>query len=140
MVTAAIKRWLEAGLPASVGVDGVRRFDPVEVLNFMKWSSISGGDPFWGDRFLTTGRKLVLDQSPDWMSPVRSRNREDTCARRFKFIFKRKFNFAFASSSGRLRLRLPLPFEDELLTISKYQSRSRWTAEFSSSDGREDWM
>lgn len=56
----ALARWVGAGLPVAAEKGGARRYDPVEVLNFMKWAGLHAGDPFWAAHYLTTGRGFVL--------------------------------------------------------------------------------
>src|SRR5450631_3075901 len=41
---AALDRWIAAGLPFAPTADGARRFDPVEVVNFLKDVGQRNGD------------------------------------------------------------------------------------------------
>ena len=57
----ALDRWIAAGLPFTQSPEGKRRFDPAEVINFMKFVGARDGDPFWEQRFVATGRGMILD-------------------------------------------------------------------------------
>jgi hypothetical protein len=110
-VAAALARWVEGDLPFAIGADGVRRYDPVEVINFITWSGLQRGDPFWHERFVATARRLVADECAD-ASPGRHAGIR---AREFRMIFRRNFNLAPHRPGTPHRLRLPLPLEDALL-------------------------
>lgn len=113
---AALARWTDDGLP--VALDGVRRYDPVEVLNFMKWSGLHRGDPFWFERYLPTTRRFVTDQCADATSPRRF---EGLPPCEFRVIFRRQFNLPPRPVGTPHRLRLPLPLEDAVLDNLRLQ-------------------
>src|SRR5450432_1115188 len=118
---AALARWVGAGLPLNIDANGARRYDPVEVLNFMKWSSLHRADGFWTERFLTTGRRFVLDQSAGAASPDRF---GATQAREFTLVLSRQFNLSSTTPGTPIRLRLPAPLEDEALTNLRLDVRA----------------
>lgn len=90
----ALHAWVGMGL--GVRHHGGRRFfDPVEVVNVLKWAGLQGRHPFWADRYVATGRRMVAD--------LASRRDEEA----FEIRFRRTFHAREASV--RLRLRMPLP-------------------------------
>lgn len=109
---AALSRWVAAGLPFSMGADGQPRYDPVEVMNYMKWSNLRHGDTFWAERCLTTGRRIVLEQDEGRLSPGQF---SALPVRDFTFVLTRSFNLESIAPGTSLRLRLPLPLEDQNL-------------------------
>ena len=111
----ALSRWVAAGLPVSTGEGGARRYDPVEVVNFMKWSSLRHGDPIWTERFVTTGRRFVLDLHPEWAAKALPGRFDALPARQFRVAFKRNFNLSSIVPGTPIRLKLPLPLEDARL-------------------------
>jgi hypothetical protein len=82
---AALAGWIEDGLPVAVGGDGVRRYDPVEVINFITWSGLYWDDPFWFERLLGTGRRFVADHCAATSPP----HFDGLPAREFRVIFRR---------------------------------------------------
>ncbi len=113
---ASLDRLVLAGLPVAMAEDGSRRFDPAEVVNFFKLSGLNGTDPFWEDRCVTTGRRVVqefrapgdlADGPPalDLLGP-----------RRFAVTLRRDFDLGHVRTGSRVRLRLPLPLEDAALS------------------------
>ena len=111
----ALDRWIAAGLPFTQSREGKRRFDPAEVVNFMKFTGARDGDPFWEQRFVATGRRMILDfHRPD--------NRSDGLpspgalpAENFRVRFDRQFDLDDRNHGARTLLRLPLPLEDRAL-------------------------
>lgn len=102
---AALARWVCAGLPVSRDADGALRYDPVEVLNFMKWFSLYKGDAFWRERHVKTVRRFVLEQSARCLPS----------GQEWSVVFRRTFNLASIAAGASIRLRLPLPLEDTTL-------------------------
>ncbi len=114
-VGQALERSVEAGLPFERSWDGQRRFDPAEVIDWIKWASIRRGDPFWRVRCLEAGRSLICEfhgvegsggipPSPKTLGP-----------RRFSVRLQREFNVEQFPPSRSIRLRLPLPLEGPTL-------------------------
>jgi hypothetical protein len=102
---AALARWVAAGLPVRTDATGSRYYDSVEVLNFMKASNLEFGDPFWSERFVTTGRQLLLDLSG---------GKTDMMAlppRRFFVHFQRTYSLPSINPDATLRVCLPAPIE-----------------------------
>jgi hypothetical protein len=108
---AALNRWVEAGLPVAGDDSGVRHYDPVEVLNFMKWAGLHEDDPFWSARYLTTGRGFVLRQDAGWAEAGEPGDPALLPPRQFEVSFQRTFNLASIRPGTSIRLRLPLPLE-----------------------------
>lgn len=94
---AALDGWAADGLPFATDASGARRFDPVEVVCFLKRRGLDGQDPFFERRWAATGRRLVesLAQAQD---------------AQIEFSLRRRF--AIHTPAGeRLRLRAPAPLE-----------------------------
>jgi hypothetical protein len=91
---AALDRWINMGLGVRRHRDA-RLFDPVEVINFLKWAGMEGRDTFWADHYVTTGHRLVRE--------LASRGDDDA----FKVHYRRTFHIRDAG--GQVRLRMPLP-------------------------------
>jgi hypothetical protein len=143
----ALARWQRAGLPASDGADGQPRYDPVEVLNFMKWSGLRHGDTFWSERYMLTGRRFVLEQFGGQLSPGPF---TALPAEEFTFVLTRRFNLSSFEPGKPLRLRLPLPIEDATLRnlelsftsdfagqVEYHQDPGRLEARFAAPDARQ---
>ncbi len=110
-IRAALRRWAGAGLPVAPDSGGEARYDPVEVLNFMKSAGIDGGDPFWARRYLRTGRRFMLEQDADWARTGAPGAPYTLPPRRFTVEFRRTISLAPFEPGAPLRLRLPLPLE-----------------------------
>lgn len=98
---AALESWVGAGLGYRLGQDGQRLFDPVEVVNFLKWAGMAGRDRYWEDHFVETHRRFVSE----------FRTEEDGRAgpRRFRVTLRRSFDLQPFAAGTTVRLRLPLP-------------------------------
>lgn len=109
----ALESWMDLGLGWRLDDDGVRRFDPAEVHNVMKWACLSGRDAFWTERFVSTGRSLVNEfaDAPRCSSVPADMPRE---ARKFHVMFERGFELHDFSVGERLRLRMPHPLMGDL--------------------------
>jgi Transglutaminase-like superfamily len=109
---AALERWIRAGLPFAPSGDGARRFDPAEVLNFMKYVGQRDGDPFWEERFVATGRAMILEfhglTDTDMAPPPPT----SLPGARFAVTFEREFDLGAVAPGARILLRLPLPLAD----------------------------
>jgi len=99
----ALQTWTEIGLGFRRAADGGRLFDPVEVENFMKRAGMEARHDFWAERYVVTGRRLVLDFA------TKNRGEAATGEREFVVNFTRSFNLRRIKSGSRLRLRVPLP-------------------------------
>ncbi|PNG24716.1 transglutaminase-like domain-containing protein [Methylocella silvestris] len=60
-VRDALGEWIASGLPFSADAAGGRRFDPVEVIHFLKRRGLEGRDLFWESHYVETGRRLVAE-------------------------------------------------------------------------------
>jgi hypothetical protein len=112
----ALRRWVAAGLPVATDTRGETRYDPVEVLNFMKAAGLEGSDPFWEQRYLSTGRRFVLDQHGEWAARGAPGAVHRLPPRHFTVRFRRTFGLGRFPPGTPLRLRLPLPLEGPDLT------------------------
>ena len=116
--TQALDSWILAGLPYSLSATQEQLFDPAEVINFMKWSSLCRGESFWTDHFVPTGQRLF--QSIDALST--SQNSLGSA----HFSFCRTFNLKGIEWGKKLRLRLPLPQSlASDLTVKVYYSEGQ---------------
>jgi hypothetical protein len=94
-----IRQMIDDCIGLGLGVrrlDGARLFDPVEVLNFIKWIDLQHAASFWTDHHVPTARQLVEDLA-----------RRDE-SRKFKVEFSRTFHVSQPATSARLRMPLPL--------------------------------
>lgn len=107
---AALERFVGRGLAFAPGEDGARRFDPAEVVDFMKWTGQAGREPIWNTRNVLSTRADVweafgggegLAPPPETLGP-----------RRYAVSLRRTFNLAGKTPGERVRLRLPLPIAD----------------------------
>jgi Transglutaminase-like superfamily len=113
--SAALERWVGAGLPFVTSNDGGRRFDPAEVHNFMKRAGLHDGDPFLKDHFVATCRELIRDfhaASTAGGAPPRPHALK---GERFVVTLQREFDLRGPPAGARTLLRLPLPIEDDAL-------------------------
>ena len=110
---AALDGWIALGLPFARTADGARRFDPAEVVNFLKWAGAEHGDPFWEERFIANSRELVRAfHSP--IAPGVPPPPATLGPQRFTVTVQREF--ALQKEPGaRALVRLPLPLEDDAL-------------------------
>ena len=104
-VASALDDWIKLGLGHLVSDAGERLFDPVEVVNRMKWAGHQGLDDFWIDHFVATSRAFAGESEP---RPGASRPGRDT-ALRFNLKMQRCFGLGAIRPGQNLRLRLPLP-------------------------------
>lgn len=103
--TGALDLLVAQGLPATNGTEG-RRFDPVEVLNFIKWQGLAGKNDFWQQRFVPTGRQMVQDLARlSGGGPIAATVR-----------YKRTIGPDFLSTGRSTRFRLPLPIPQPSIT------------------------
>lgn len=90
-------------------------FDPVEVINRMKWAGYHGCDDFWINHFVGTSRAFL----GEWDSVVEGElprfDRRDPA--RFSLNLRRIFNLSGIEAGQKLRLRLPLPLSQSSESI-----------------------
>lgn len=106
VASAALESWVGKGLGYRQGAGGHRLFDPVEVINFLKWSGLEGSDRYWEDHFVQTHRRFVLEFRPPpdsstWPGPG--------SPARFRATVRRLFSLRHFAEGASVRLRLPLP-------------------------------
>jgi hypothetical protein len=106
---ATLDNLISLGMGYRASENGERLFDPVEVINAMKWTGLNGLDKFWIDHFVATGRTLLRD----WDETAaheggHSKNARRTPAR-FKVMLRRRFDLHQFKRGSKVRLRLPTP-------------------------------
>ncbi|MEP7208388.1 MAG: transglutaminase domain-containing protein [Casimicrobiaceae bacterium] len=135
---AALDRWTGSGLGCVRGPDGVRRFDPAEVVNFFKFAGRRQGDGFWRERFITTGRRHVLDhhgRSFDAPPPPP----ENLPPKSFQVAWHREVNVAGHAPGMPIRLRIALPVRSDGLpdvTLGPITLPDSLPIEVDATDGR----
>ena len=101
-IAVALERWVGQGLGYGLSSTGQRLFDPVEVVNFLKWAGLAGTDRYWEDHFVATHRQFVGEfrsgTAPRRLGP-----------RRFRVTLQRSFDLQRFAQGATVRLRLPLP-------------------------------
>jgi hypothetical protein len=140
-VTTALQRWVELGLGFERAPEGGRRFDPAEVVNFLKWAALSEGDPFWVETYVATGRRLAASMHRAGADLRDLPRPSDLPPMRFEVTLTRRFGLDYCGSQDRLRLRLPLPLEDAALndlTVTAIPPVAPGTARYSQTPGRFD--
>ena len=105
---ASLESWIGLGLPYDRSERGQRLYDPVEVLNFMKWAGLRGLDRFWLERYVETGRALVRD----WLPGGDGLTIPDGDAR-FQVTLRRTFDIRAVAPGTPLRLRMPVPLSTD---------------------------
>jgi hypothetical protein len=107
---AALEGLIALGLPYRW--TGERRFDPVEVSNFVNWASPNLGDPTRSTHNVPSARWLIFEthgvRGPDIAAP----NLRALGAGRYRVALRRTFNLAGRNPKKRVRLRLPTPLDD----------------------------
>lgn len=114
-VRAALERCIELGLSYRESPDGVRKFDPVETLNYVKWAHFQKSERIWEDHCVRAGRREVWESlagNENWNRPP-ARDALGPC--RFTVTIRRAFNLDRRRPGDRMRLRLPMPLEDSAL-------------------------
>jgi hypothetical protein len=103
IIKNAIDRFVAYGLPFERMAHDERYFDPVEVINFMKWLDIEQKDCFWSEYVVPTGQQLVSSLAK---KTVTGRQIQD---QRLSINFCRSFNVTNATLHKKNRLRIPIP-------------------------------
>ena len=106
-VRSALDDWIELGLGYRLSDSGERLFDPVEVVNRMKWAGHQGLDDFWINHFVATSRTFAGESEPRFGAAAQ--HREAASAVRFNLTLQRRFDLTTIRPGQKLRLRLPLP-------------------------------
>jgi hypothetical protein len=109
----ALDTWVGHGLGYRLGSGGVRYFDPVEVINFLKWAALTGGDRYWEDHFVKTHRGFVAEFQP---GRIEESSSTAGLPRRFRVRLRRSFDLQTFADDATIRLRLPLPLASENLS------------------------
>jgi hypothetical protein len=132
---AALESWIALGLPYARSEGGERLYDPVEVLNFMKWAGFEGLDRFWLERYVGTGRALVCELAGRRDGALSPDGRSDA---RFHVSLQRSFELRSFAPGTKLRLRMPVPLSSayvrDIEVMPSVSPESR--AELAVSDGR----
>lgn len=97
--------WILGGLGFRAAADGMRLFDPHEVLQFMRRQGLDGLDRFFAEKFVPVQIRKIEDMVN--LSPNRSH--------RFKVEYKRTYSVRHVAQGGKLRLRAPLPLTGDFL-------------------------
>jgi hypothetical protein len=138
-VSSALDNWIKLGLGYRLSNRGDRMFDPVEVINRMKWAGYRGLDDFWVNHFVATARAFfgewfsIADGAPCAIGP--------RAPARFNISLRRIFGLNGIEVGQKLRLRLPLPLSQssEQLEIEPIVS-SELSARITRSEGRLDFQ
>jgi hypothetical protein len=135
-VRASLKDWRGLGLGYRTDTDGTRLFDPVEVINRMKWWGVLGLDDFWASHFVTTARAFFSEWS---LASVCRFGRYE--AVRFIVDLHRKFDLRGIEAGRRVRVRLPLPISQSSEHVEVEPGISpNLLAQINRSDGRLDFQ
>ncbi len=105
-IRSALDAWIKLGLGYQVTDRGERTFDPVEVINRMKWAGYQGLDDFWINHFVATGRAFFSEWNPPAGLLSQPRRRDPAL---FNIDLRRIFNLDGIDVGQKVRLRLPLP-------------------------------
>jgi Transglutaminase-like superfamily len=105
--SAALDNWTRLGLGHRTSPAGQRLFDPVEVVNFMKWAGYHGRDGFWIDHFVATTRAFFSEWSSTAAAGADGLRHHPPA--RFTVDLRRSFDLSGLEAGQKLRLRLPLP-------------------------------
>jgi Transglutaminase-like superfamily len=136
--TNALNNWVRMGLGVVTLADGQRLFDPVEVINHMKWTGVSGLDSFWSEHFVRTSRRMTQELAgrdhtiaPKAQSPPR----------RFSVTLRRSFDLSGIGGRANAKLRIPLPLMSYSHDIAAEAiSSDRRIMRTNSSDGRFEFV
>jgi hypothetical protein len=138
-ISSALDAWIELGLGYRMSDRGERMFDPVEVVNRMKWAGYNGLDDFWIEHFVATGRAFASDWDSVASDALPKFRRRDPA--RFNMSLRRIFNLRGIDVGQKLRLRLPLPLSQssEQVEIEPIASADLG-ARIARSEGRLDFQ
>jgi hypothetical protein len=138
-IGSALDAWIRLGLGYRMSEHGARMFDPVEVVNRMKWAGYLGFDDFWINHFVASGRAFVGEwDSVAGSEPSRFSRRDPA---RFSVNLRRIFNMTGIEAGQKLRLRLPLPLTQSSEHIEVEPTASAdLSARIIRSEGRLDFQ
>jgi len=140
-ISSAMDRWIRLGLGYQVTASGERRFDPVEVINRMKWAGYHGLDDFWVSHFVATSRGFFSEwdkNANDGDGPSALLTHKPA---RFRVDLRRAFDLTGFKPGQKLRLRLPLPIPQLSDDVEvEAQAPADLSARISRSDGRLDFQ
>jgi hypothetical protein len=105
-VVTALNAWIDLGLGYRLADSGERLFDPVEVINRMKWAGYHDLDGFWADHFVMTSRGFLGEWDRETPRPDQPARRRPA---RFSLNLSRLFCLNDIERGRKLRLRVPLP-------------------------------
>jgi len=133
---SAVDNWIRLGLGHRRTAAG-RLFDPVEVINFMKWAGYQGLDDFWINHFVATTRAFFSE----WSSTPGTGGLRQHQPARFAVDLRRSFDLSGIEAGQKLRLRLPLPISQLSDQIDvEPVAPSGVPARISRSEGRLDFQ
>lgn len=137
-IRSALEAWIKLGLGYQVSDRGERMFDPVEVVNRMKWAGYLGLDGFWVNHFVATQRAFFGELEATASPVSRSGERPPM---RFSMNFCRIFSLDGIEAGQKLRLRLPLPLSQssEQIEVEPISSEDL-SARILRSEGRLDFQ
>jgi len=137
-IRSALDAWIKLGLGYQMSDRGERMFDPVEVINRMKWAGYVGLDDFWINQFVTTGRAFFSEWDAA-AGPLCLTNQRHPM--RFSVNLRRMFSLEGFEAGQKLRLRLPLPLtqSSEQIAIEPIVSEDLG-ARILQSEGRLDFQ
>ncbi|HEY3732112.1 MAG TPA: transglutaminase domain-containing protein [Steroidobacteraceae bacterium] len=121
-----LDRFVRAGLPFDVGPEGCRRFDLVELRNFVLVADRAFDDPFWREYVMPLARQIMFEAVADRDPGVYDQDSFPSATwmlapRRFRLRLIRTYNRRFLKKTQVCRLRLPAPLEDTMLTDLQVQ-------------------
>jgi hypothetical protein len=136
LTTAALQTSVELGLGYEISGRGERLFDPVEVVNHLKWAGLKGLNNFWINRFVATGRGLVRE----WHSTVGEATPAKLGACRFSVRLRRTFDLRRLEPGAKVRLRIPVPLQGSSMHEVEVSPNvpARLSARVSRQNGRLD--
>ncbi|MCB2074064.1 MAG: transglutaminase domain-containing protein [Novosphingobium sp.] len=109
MITEALAKWREIGVPFAEDGDGSRFYDPDEVINFGLAATLLGADDFWAEHIAPlqpqmlhwfAGKPFSWEDVPDFGNMHR---------RNCRIELRRTYDLPPEAVGKRLRLKLPLP-------------------------------
>jgi hypothetical protein len=138
-ICSALDAWVGLGLGYRMSDRGERMFDPVEVINRMKWAGYNGYDDFWINHFVATSRAFLGEWGSAPGGELPRFIRLDPA--RFSLNLCRIFNLSGIEAGQKLRLRLPLPLSQssENIEIEPITS-AELSARIVRSEGRLDFQ
>jgi len=138
-ILTSLDKWIKLGLGYQRAADGQRLFDPVEVINRMKWSGVLDIDDFWVNHFVTTTRAFFSEWNSTAIGSSAGFGRHKPA--RFAVDFRRVFDLSRVQAGQKLRLRLPLPISQSSKDVQVEPiAASELTARISRSEGRLDFQ